>query len=147
MDTSDTTQPTDALATTLCPYLGRRQHRTEAYPWATSRNVCYARPRRDGHDYSPIRKTHQVHWCLRTTGGWPTCRHFLRATRDGLPTVRDIPAQAGEWVVVRTRRRRRSPRWRRWARRVGFAVALLILCFIVGMAVARMVDTVNHMFG
>ncbi|HEX2998743.1 MAG TPA: hypothetical protein VHR86_00660 [Armatimonadota bacterium] len=124
----------------LCPYLGRRQHPTEAYPYATSHNVCYARPRGDGRPYSHVAQHDQVAHCLEAVDGWATCRLFAKASAAGVTAPRPIPAHLGEQQGVRVQRRRRRVRkhyYRALVKRILFAALVLGGSALLGLLIAQ----------
>jgi len=129
----------------LCPYLGCRDAGAEPHPYASSHNVCVARPGRDERSYVAVSHETQIRCCLEPVEGWPACRTFLAAVQQGVPPLR-TPATP----VAHSRRRRRrsvsrrpSHRLARMLPRVVPALAILVVSILLGILVAR---TVNRLW-
>ncbi|MDH7570444.1 MAG: hypothetical protein QHJ73_12760 [Armatimonadota bacterium] len=128
-------QPNDQSAA-ICPYLGRRQHPDLVHPFATSRNVCFAVTRPKSRPYRTLHKITQLDMCLQGRAGWEACRHYRKALAAGVPSPREVPADQGYLVRVRTRK----GLWRHVRRmavhvldRLEFILLILIFCVFLAL--------------
>jgi len=146
---AETAPPSGDLAAgettvSFCPYLGGRDAGREPHRYATSHNVCHARPGRGGRGYSRISRDIQIRCCLEPVEGWPTCRSFLAAMQKGIP-----PLWTPSGPIVQTRRKRRRSRshsrWRNFRLahdlpRLVPAFLIIALSVLLGIFVARTVN-------
>lgn len=125
----------------FCPYLGGRDAGREPHRYATSHNVCHARPGHGGRSYSRVDRNTQIRCCLEPVEGWPACRSFVAAMNKGIP-----PLWTPSGPIVQTRRKRRRSRSQsRWGNyrvthdlpRLIPALLIIVLSMLFGLLVGK----------